>query len=125
MRDRVVQAALRLVIEPIFEHEFSPASFGFRPGLGCKDALREVDRLLKSGYTHVVDADIKAYFDSIPHDLLMKDIRERIADGRVLELLEAFLKADILDEVKRWTPEGGTPQGAYKPAACQPVSALG
>lgn len=112
VRDRVVQAALRLVIEPIFEHEFSPASFGFRPGLGCKDALREVDRLLQSGYTHVVDADIKAYFDSIPHDLLMKDIRERIADRRVLELLEAFLKADILDEVKRWTPEGGTPQGA-------------
>jgi len=112
VRDRVVQAALRLVIEPIFEREFSPASFGFRPGVGCKDALREVDRLLKSGYLHVVDADIRAYFDSIPHDLLMREIRARIADGRVLELLEAFLKVDILDGMKLWTPEGGTPQGA-------------
>jgi len=112
VRDRVVQAALRLVMEPIFEREFSPASFGFRPGLGCKDALREVDGLLRSGHIHVVDADIKAYFDSIPHDLLMREIRERIADGRVLELLEAFLKVDILDEMKRWAPEGGTPQGA-------------
>jgi RNA-directed DNA polymerase len=112
VRDRVVQAALRLVIEPIFEREFSPVSFGFRPGLGCKDALREVDRLLKSGYTQVVDADIRAYFDSIPHDFLMKEICEHIADGRVLELLEAFLKADIIEEMNRWTPDGGTPQGA-------------
>jgi len=112
VRDRVVQAAVRLVVEPIFEREFSPASFGFRPGLGCKDGLREVDRLLKSGYTCVVDADIRAYFDSIPHDLLMNEVRKRIADGRVLELLEAFLKADILDEMNRWTPTGGTPQGA-------------
>lgn len=112
VRDRVVQGALRLVIEPIFEREFSPASFGFRPGLGCKDALREVDGLLKSGYVHVVDADIKAYFDSIPHDLLMREVRKYIADGRVLGLLEAFLKAEILDAMMRWVPEGGTPQGA-------------
>jgi RNA-directed DNA polymerase len=112
VRDRVVQGALRLVMEPIFEREFSPVSFGFRPGLGCKDALREVDRLLKSGFIHVVDADIKAYFDSIPHDLLMKEVRKYIADGRVLKLLESFLKADILDAMSRWTPEGGTPQGA-------------
>jgi RNA-directed DNA polymerase len=112
VRDRVVQGTLRLVIEPIFEREFCPVSFGFRPGLGCKDALREVDRLLKTGYIHVVDADIKAYFDSIPHDLLIKEIRKYIADGRVLKLLEAFLKADILDAMNRWTPEGGTPQGS-------------
>ena len=112
VRDRVVQGALRLVMEPIFEREFSPVSFGFRPGLGCKDALREVDRLLKSGFIHVVDADIKAYFDSIAHDLLMKEIRKYIADGHVLKMLENFLKADILDAMNRWTPEGGTPQGA-------------
>ncbi len=111
VHDRVVQGAVRLVIEPIFEREFSHVSFRFRPGLGCKDALREVDRLLKSGFIHVVDADIKAYFDSIPHDLLMKEIRKYIADGRVLKLLENFLKADILDVMNRWTPEGGTPQG--------------
>jgi RNA-directed DNA polymerase len=112
VRDRVVQAALRLTMEPIFEQEFMPGSYGFRPNRGCKDALREVEQLLKSGHIHIVDADIKAYFDSIPHELLMQEVRKHIADGRVLALLEAFLKADILDGMDRWTPEGGTPQGA-------------
>jgi RNA-directed DNA polymerase len=112
VRDRVVQAALRLVIEPILEREFVSHSYGFRPGLGCKDALREVDLLLKGGYTWVVDADLKGYFDSIPHAGLMAEIRRFIADGRVLELLEAFLKQDILEDMVLWTPEQGTPQGA-------------
>jgi RNA-directed DNA polymerase len=112
VRDRVVQAALRMTIEPIFEREFVPGSYGFRPKRGCKDALREVEQLLKSGCIHVVDADIKAYFDSIPHDLLMNEVRKYISDGRVLKLLETFLKVDILDGMERWTPEGGTPQGA-------------
>jgi RNA-directed DNA polymerase len=112
VRDRVVQAALRLVIEPILEREFVSHSYGFRPGLGCKDALREVDLLLKGGYTWVVDADLKGYFDSIPHAGLMAEIRRFVADGRVLELLEAFLKQDILEDMVLWTPEQGTPQGA-------------
>jgi len=112
VRDRVVQGALRLVIEPIFEKEFAPHSYGFRPKRGSKDALREVDRLLKAGYIHVVDADLKAYFDSIPHDPLMTDIGCYIADGRVLGLIEGFLKQDILEAVARWTPEKGSPQGA-------------
>jgi RNA-directed DNA polymerase len=112
VRDRVVQAALRLVIEPILEREFVSHSYGFRPGLGCKDALREVDLLLKGGYTWVVDADLKGYFDSIPHAGLMAEIRRFIADGRVLKLLEAFLKQDILEDMVLWTPEQGTPQGA-------------
>jgi RNA-directed DNA polymerase len=112
VRDRVVQAALRMTIEPIFEREFVSGSYGFRPKRGCKDALREVEKLLKSGCIHVVDADIRSYFDSIPHDLLMNEVRKYIADGRVLKLLEAFLKVDILDGMNRWTPEGGTPQGA-------------
>jgi RNA-directed DNA polymerase len=108
----VAQAALRLVIEPIFERDFVPHSYGFRPERGCKDALREVDRLLKAGYTHVVDADFKAYFDSIPHKPLLTDIGQYIADGRVMELLEAFLKQDILEGLDLWTPEQGSPQGA-------------
>ncbi len=112
VRDRVVQAALRLVIEPIFEKVFAPHSYGFRPGRGCKDALREVDRLLKAGYTQVVDADLRAYFDSIPHDPLLADIGQYIADGRVLKLLEGFLKQDILEGLALWTPEEGSPQGA-------------
>jgi RNA-directed DNA polymerase len=112
VRDRVVQAALRLVIEPIFEREFVPHSYGFRPGRGCKDALREVEQYLKAGYTYVVDADLKAYFDSIPHDRLSEDVRTRIADGRVLELIGMFMKQQVLEDMQLWTPERGTPQGA-------------
>jgi RNA-directed DNA polymerase len=112
VRDRVVQAALRLVIEPIFEERFTAHSYGFRPNRGCKDALREVDRLMKAGYTWVVDADLKAYFDSIPHERLMQEVRRYVADGRLLELIERFLSQDILEGLTRWTPEQGTPQGA-------------
>jgi RNA-directed DNA polymerase len=118
--DRVVQTALRMVIEPIFEREFAPQSYGFRPGRGCKDALRRVDELLKSGLVHVVDVDIKGYFDSIPHDKLMTLVRERIADGRVLKLVEAFLKQGVLAQCETMEGyemkgieemEAGTPQG--------------
>ena len=112
VRDRVVQAALRLVIEPIFEREFSPRSYGFRPGRGCKDALRRVAQLLAEGNVWVVDADLKGYFDSIPHERLMDEVRKRVADGRVLDLIEGFLRQGVLEEAKVWTPEAGTPQGA-------------
>jgi RNA-directed DNA polymerase len=112
VRDRVVQGAIRHVIEPIFEKEFAESSYGFRPGRGCKDALRRVDDLLKQGYVYVVDADLKSYFDTIPHDRLMERLRERIADGRLLRLIESFLKAGIMDGMKEWEPEAGAPQGA-------------
>jgi RNA-directed DNA polymerase len=112
VKDRVVQAALKRVIEPIFEHEFEPRSFGFRQGLGCKDALREVDRHLQAGYFWVVDADLQSYFDTIPHAALLAKVGNRIADGRVLALVEQFLKQDIMDDMKRWTPTAGSPQGA-------------
>lgn len=112
VKDRIVQASLKLVIEPIFEHEFEPRSYGFRPGLGCKDALREVDRYLKAGYTWVVDADLQSYFDTIPHESLLAKVGSRIADGRVLELIRRFLKQDIMEDLKQWTPTAGSPQGA-------------
>lgn len=112
VRDRVVQSALRLVIEPIFEKEFRDHSYGFRPGRGCKDALRDVQRGLDEGRVWVVDADIRSYFDSIPHAPLMAEVRRRIADGRVLTLIEAYLKAGVMEGMKEWTPESGTPQGA-------------
>lgn len=112
VRDRIVQGAIRHVIEPIFEKEFAAQSYGFRPGKGCKDALRRVDHLLKSGYRFVVDADLKSYFDTIPHDLLMKQVRTRVADGRVLKLIESFLKANIMEGLDQWTPMAGAPQGA-------------
>ena len=112
VKDRIVQTAVKLVIEPIFEVQFLATSYGFRPGRGCKDALREVDRLLKAGYTHVVDADLKSYFDSIPHQRLMERVESSVSDGRVLDLIRGWLKQDILQGLNRWTPTGGTPQGA-------------
>ncbi len=113
VRDRVVQTALRWVVEPIFEREFAPQSYGFRPGRGCKDALRRVAHLLREGYTQVVDADIKGYFDSIPHARLLELVGERVSDGGVLALVESFLKQGVLTELKAWEPtEEGTPQGA-------------
>jgi RNA-directed DNA polymerase len=112
VRDRVVQTALRLVLEPIFEKDFAAHSYGFRPGRGCKDALRRVDDLLKAGYSHVVDADLKSYFDTIPHDRLLAAIGRKVTDGRVLRLLESFLKQRIMADAGAWAPEEGTPQGA-------------
>jgi RNA-directed DNA polymerase len=112
VKDRIVQQAVRLVIEPIFESGFCDGSYGFRPGRGCHDALREVDRLLKEGYTHVVDADLQSYFDTIPHERLMTRIEERISDGRVLDLIRGWLKAEIMQGLDRWTPALGSPQGA-------------
>ena len=112
VKDRIAQAAVKLVIEPIFEFRFLETSHGFRPGRGCKDALREVDGLLKAGYTHVVDADLKGYFDSIPHGPLMERVESSVSDGRVLDLIRGWLGQDILKGLERWTPTGGTPQGA-------------
>lgn len=120
VRDRVVQTAVRHVIEPIFEKEFAERSYGFRPERGCKDALREVDRLLKEGYTHVVDADLRKCFDRIPHGLLMERIENRVADRKVLGLIERFLKQKIMEDGLEVDPEeAGTPQGAtLSPLLC-------
>jgi len=113
VRDRIVQGALRHVIEPIFERDFAPQSYGFRPGRGCKAALRRVEELLKSGHGWVVDADLKSYFDTIPQGRLMERVGQKIADGRVLALLETMLKSGVMDAFEGWQPtESGTPQGA-------------
>jgi RNA-directed DNA polymerase len=112
VRDRVAQTALRMVLEPIFEHEFAEHSYGFRPRRGCKDALRQVEELLKAGYHYIVDADLKSYFDTIPHDRLLALVAERVSDGRILSLIEAYLKQGVLDALREWTPEMGSPQGA-------------
>lgn len=112
VRDRVVQTTLRNVLEPIFERDFAEHSYGFRPGRSCRDALRRVDGLLRQGYTYVVDADLKSYFDTIPHEPLMDLIRQKVSDGRVLSLVELFLQQNVLDGLQTWTPEAGSPQGA-------------
>jgi RNA-directed DNA polymerase len=117
VQDRVVQTALRTVLEPIFERDFAPHSYGFRPGRGCKDALRRVNGLLKAGYSHVVDADLKSYFDTIPKDRLLALVGRKVSDGRILRLVEAFLEQGVLDGLEEWTPVQGTPQGAV----CSPL----
>ena len=112
VRDRIVQGALRHVVEPIFEADMAEHSYGFRPGRGAKDALRRVDHLLKAGHDWVVDADLKSYFDTIPHDRLLALVKTRVADGRVLALVESFLRAGVLETAKGWQPTArGTPQG--------------
>ena len=112
VKDRIVQTAVKFALEPIFEATFRPMSYGVRPGRGCRDALREVAQLIADGYTFVVDADFESYFDTIPHDRLMRRIEERVSDGRILALLRGWLKQDIMRDLQRWTPTAGTPQGA-------------
>jgi RNA-directed DNA polymerase len=113
VEDRIVESAIRNVIEPIFEHIFAEHSYGFRPGRGAKDALRRVDQLLKAGRVWVVDADLKGYFDTIPQAPLMELVEEQIADSRVLEWIEQMLKQGVMETAKGWRPtETGTPQGA-------------
>lgn len=112
VRDRVVQNALRHVLEPILERQFAEHSYGFRPNRGCKDALRRVDGLVKAGYKYTVDVDLKSYFDTIPHDLLIKELRKYVADNRAIGLVEKFLQTEIVDGKDRWVPKTGAPQGA-------------
>jgi RNA-directed DNA polymerase len=112
VRDRVVQAALRNVIEPIFEQDFAEHSYGFRPGRGAKDALSRVESLLDEGHTYVVDADLKSYFDTIPTEPLLKLIKTKVTDNIVLKLIEVFLKQEIWDGLRHWNPAVGAPQGA-------------
>ena len=110
--DRVVQAALKLVLEPIFEADFVPVSYGFRPMRRAHDAIAEIHQYGTQGYRWVLDADIEACFDSIDHVALMDRVRRRVKDKRVLGLVKAFLKAGVLTEVgDREDTHTGTPQG--------------
>ena len=95
IRDRVVQTAAKLVLEPIFEADFEDNAYGYRPARGAVDAVKEVHRLICRGYTDVVDADLSRYFDTIPHRELLQSVARRIADGSVLRLIRLWLKAPI------------------------------
>jgi RNA-directed DNA polymerase len=112
VRDRVVQKALCNVLEPIFERDFAAQSFGFRPGKSTKDALRRVWELLQAGHTHVVDADLRSYYDTIPHQALLERVKAKVSDSRVLDLVQSFLEQEVMENLEHWTPEEGTPQGA-------------
>jgi RNA-directed DNA polymerase len=119
VRDRVVQAAVLLILEPIFEADFQDCSYGFRPGRSAHDALKAVQQHLKQGYTAVYDADMAGYFDSIPHEQLIKCVRMRMVDGTVLRLIQQWLKAPVVEPSStagkpptmqrgdRGTPQGG------------------
>ncbi len=111
VRDRVVQAALRMVLEPIFEMDFHARSHGFRPGRKAQNALMEVVRSLNAGNVWVVDADLQGFFDSIPHGPLLKAVQRRVTDRRILGLIEQYLKAGIMESGAITEPEAGSPQG--------------
>ena len=116
VRDRVVQTAALLVLEPIFEADFEETSYGFRPGRSAHDALAEVRDHLNAGRREVYDADLRSYFDTIPHDKLMASLRRRITDRQVLRLVRLWLESPIQEEdegggPKVHRPDGGTPQG--------------
>ena len=111
-RDRVVQAALKLILEPVFEADFKPCSYGFRPRRRAQDAIAEIHMLASNSYEWVLEGDIKACFDEISHSALLDRVRKRVGDKRVLALVKAFLKAGVLaeDDILRDT-RTGTPQG--------------
>jgi RNA-directed DNA polymerase len=122
VRDRVVQAALKLVLEPIFEADFQPCSYGFRPGRRAQDAIAEIHYLTSSprNYEWIAEADIEACFDRIDHAALMRRVRKRIEDRRVLALIKAFLRAGILTEHGDLNNAvTGTPQGGIMTAPTQ------
>lgn len=112
VKDRIVQGALRHMLEPLWESRFDEHSYGFRPGRSCHDALRRVEHLLKDDHLVVVDTDISSYFDEIDKDLLMAVLAEVVSDGRVLELVRSYLDQSVMEELKEWIPDTGTPQGA-------------
>jgi RNA-directed DNA polymerase len=111
IKDRVVQTAAKLVLEPIFEADFMDCSYGFRPNRSAIDALREIEGWLMQGYTAIYDADLKGYFDTIPHDKLMASVKKRIADGAVLRLIEMWLKAPVWEKGRKQRHDEGVPQG--------------
>ena len=111
VKDRVVQMAVKLVIEPLFEADFMPCSFGFRPEKTPRMALSIIAEKTQAGYSHVVDVDLKSYFDTIDHELLMQLVERRVGDVRVLRLIRAWLKAGVMEEGKVTHPDRGSPQG--------------
>ena len=127
IRDRVVQTAAKLVLEPIFEADFEDNAYGYRPARGAVDAVKEVHRLICRGYTDVVDADLSKYFDSIPHGDLLKSVARRVADGAVLRLIKLWLKAPIeergADGTRRMSSGKGNTRGTPQGGVASPLLA--
>jgi len=121
VKDRVVQMAVKLVIEPLFEADFVPCSFGFRPEKTPRMALGIIAERTQAGYTHVVDVDLKSYFDSISHELLLELVGRRVGDVKVMRLIRAWLKAGVMEEGKVTHPDRGSPQGGVVTPLTQKV----
>lgn len=111
VRDRIAQEVVRLLLSPVFEPLFHHRSYGFRPGRNCHQAMEQLLMLWRSGYRHVVDADIKGFFDNIPHRVIMAAVAAEIADGNILRIIEAFLKAGVVEDGVLKPTSVGTPQG--------------
>ncbi|MEW5884987.1 MAG: group II intron reverse transcriptase/maturase [Armatimonadota bacterium] len=111
IRDRIVQAAVRLVIEPLFEASFRPGSYGFRPRRGTRQAIADIRKWVTYGYDRVIDLDLKSYFDTIDHELLMRLVARRVRDPRVLRLIRRWLRAGVMHEGRAEENVIGTPQG--------------
>jgi group II intron reverse transcriptase/maturase len=111
VRDRVAQEVVRLLLSPLFEQIFHNDSFGFRPGRGCHMAVERVVELYQQGYTFVLDADIKGFFDNIPHEVIMAGVAAEVADGNILRIVEQFLKAGVMEDGVFSPTSLGTPQG--------------
>jgi RNA-directed DNA polymerase len=119
VRDRIVQAAVKIVLEPVFEADFLPASFGFRPGRSPQDALQVLIEECARGRRWVVETDIASCFSAIPHDKLMRAVEERVCDQPVLKLLRAMLRAGVMEDGQVRRPDTGTAQGAViSPVMC-------
>jgi group II intron reverse transcriptase/maturase len=111
IRDRVVQTAAKLILEPIFEADFTDFSYGFREGKSSHQAMQAVWKWMNFGYTKVIDADIQGFFDNIPHDKLLQSVARRVSDGKMMRLIKLFLKAPIREDDNERNPKKGTPQG--------------
>ncbi len=111
VRDRVAQEVVRLLLSPLFERLFHEDSYGFRPGRGCHMAVQKVLEFHQQGHTHVLDADIKGFFDNLPHHVIMAAVAAEVADGNILGLVERFLKAGVMEDGAFQPTKVGTPQG--------------
>jgi RNA-directed DNA polymerase len=111
VRDRVAQEVVRLLLSPLFERLFHDDSYGFRPDRNCHMAVRKILELHQQGHTHVLDADIKGFFDNLPHQVIMAGVAAEVADGNILDLVERFLKAGVMEEGVFQPTTVGTPQG--------------
>ena len=125
IRDRIVQAAVKLILEPIFEADFTDNAYAYRPGRSANSAIKEVHRRLKAGYVKVVDADLSKYFDTIPHSELLRSVARRISDGKVLHLIKLCLKGNSRGNNRRWKEDKEETRELWNSSRRRPIPLAG